>query len=135
MKQHDGSLVSRIIVSDHIASSIYPHPIILGTSYYKFAPASAEITDSLFVPGSDVNFFVLLDKDPRGDDNVRINTEPNGEGGTNLRIAHFPNDDFIGDPSEDVVVPLCDEEIFDDLNHYMIDCRGDIIWRYRGYHT
>jgi hypothetical protein len=133
MKQHDGSLVSRIIVSDHIASSIYPHPIILGTSYYKFAPASAEITDSLFVPGSDVNFFVLLDKDPRGDDNVRINTEPNGEGGTNLRIAHFPNDDFIGDPSEDVVVPLCDEEIFDDLNHYMIDCRGDIIWRYYTY--
>lgn len=135
MEQHDGSLVSRVVVFDHINAPIYPHPIILGTKYYKFAPTGVEITDSLFVPGSDVDFNVLMDKNPNGDDNLRINTEPNGEGGTNLRIAHFPNDDFIGDPSEDVVVPLCDEETFDYVNHFMIDCRGDIIWRYYTYIT
>jgi len=129
MKQHDGSFVCRLSVIDHINSGYYPPAVLLGTSFYKFAPTGAEITDSLFVPGDAFNRYYMLDKNPQGVGNLRVSTEPDGEGGTNLRIAHFPDDDFIGNISEDVVVSLC-EEVIHSFTQGMIDCRGDLIWTY-----
>ena len=132
MVQSDGDLVSSVKVYSHVPSGSNPGPAIwLGTVFYKLSPTSAEITDSLFAaPEMFPNLCYMLDRDPYGEGNVRINAEPDGEGGTNLHIAHFPDDDFIGNPSEDVVVPLCDEEILIFTNLYMIDCRGDIICKY-----
>ena len=131
MRQHDGSLVSRTIVSDHINSGIYPPAVLLGTVYHKFAPTGAEITDSLFVPADSLTgCYYMLHKDPRGEGNLRVSTEPDGEGGTNLRISHFPDDDFIGDPSEDMVVPLCDVEIHSYTRGFVDSDREELIWRY-----
>lgn len=131
MRQHDGSLVSRTIVSDHINSGIYPPAVLLGTVYYKFTPTGAEITDSLFVPADNLTSrYYMLHKDPLGEGNLRVCAEPDGEGGTNLRISHFPDDDFFGDPSEDMVVPLCDVEIHSYTRGFVDDDREELIWSY-----
>ena len=127
MYQHDGDIVSKVGVST---------PTTVATVFYKLSQTGAEITDTLFVPdGSYQGHYFLMAKNPDGEGNVRVNAEPNGEGGTNLRISHFPDNDFIGNPMEDIIVPLCDEEILDYPNLYMIDCRGDIIWKYHTYIT
>lgn len=131
MRQHDGSLVSRTIVWDHINSSSYPPAVVLGTAYYKFAPIGAEITDSLFVPADSLTSrYYMLHKDPRGEGNLRVSAESDGEGGTNLRISHFPDNDFISDSSEDIVVPLCDVEIHSYTRGFVDSEREEIFWRY-----
>ena len=117
MQQRDGDIVSKI-------SAGYDW------FFYKVSPNSMEITDSLYVyGGSLISHYGLSAKDPRGEGNLRVITEPDVEGGTNLRISRFTDDNLACDPSEDVVVPLCDREIFY-YSEGMIDCRGDIIWKY-----
>ena len=98
--------------------------------FYKVSPTSLEITDSLYVyTPSTLSFYGLSAKDPRGEGNLRIYSEHDGEGGTNLRISHFTDDDLACDPSQDIVVPLCDSEVFY-YSEGIIDCRGDLIWKY-----
>ena len=117
MQQRNGDIVSKTSAGQDLI-------------FYKVSPTSLEIIDSLYVYGpSIISSYGLSTKDPRGEGNIRVWSEPDGEGGTNLRISHFSDDDLLGDPSQDVVVPLCDREIYF-YSDGMIDCRGDLIWKY-----
>ena len=132
MQQHDGDLVTNLTVGIAGANPYYDPPTYLGNLLYKVSPHTLSFTDSLFVANT-LSPFYLFDKDPRGEGNVRVNIELDGEGGINLRIAHFTDDNLAIDPAQDVVVPLHDREICGSVGYeesYMIDCRGDLIVKY-----
>ena len=116
VRQRDGDCVSKTCANSNFI-------------FYKVSPSSLEITDSLSIPWDETDRYGMIAQDPRGEGNLYVTTEPNGEGGTNLRISHFTDDNLACDPSEDVVVSLCDREIYY-YSEGIIDCRGDLIWKY-----
>ena len=103
--------------------------MVEGNIFYKASPNELQYTDSLFVADTLPPYY-LFAKDPRGEGNLRVNIEPDGVGGTALRISHFPDDDFNVNPDDDIVVQLCDTATFDIFGHYMIDSRNDLILKY-----
>ena len=117
MRQRDG---------DYVSKSAIAYDVV----FYKVSPTSLEITDSLCIHHQDgMGWYDMIAQDPRGEGNLCVTTVPDDEGGVNLRISHFNDNSFVVDPSEDIVVPLCDREILY-YSEGMIDCRGDIIWKY-----
>ena len=124
-QQSDGNIVSNVLVGTLNGNN----PIVEGNIFYKASFDELQYTDSLFVADSLPPYY-LFAKDPGGTGNLRVNIEPDGYGGTALRISHFPDDDLNIDPAEDLVIHLCDTIAFDHFNSYMIDSRNDLIIKY-----
>ena len=127
MQQHNGDVVSNTFIGWDSGNNQQP-PIAVGNLVYKISPSSLEITDSLF--NHDTIAYYLFAKDPRGEGNLRINAEANGENGAILRISHFSDDDLNINPDEDVLVPLYDGPDFNFAESYFIDSNGDVIVKY-----
>ena len=127
MQQCDGDIVTHVL----IAHSENPHdyPQILGVYVLKLSPTTLQFTDSLFIADSIPPFF-LYARDPRGEGNIRANIEPDVEGNTQLRIAHFTDDDLQIDHQSDVVVPLCEGAAYDAASSYLLDSQGNLILKY-----
>ena len=123
-QQSDGNIVSNVLVGTLNGNN----PTVVGNIFYKASPDELQYTDSLFVADSLPPYY-LFAKDPNGG-NLRVNIEPDGNGGTALHISHFPDDDLNINPAEDLVVHLCDTIAFDYSNSYMIDSRNDLIIKY-----
>ena len=115
-QQSDGNIVSNVLVGTLNGNN----PTVVGNIFYKASPDELQYTDSLFVADCLPPYF-LFAKDPRGEGNLRVNIEPDGNGGTALHISHFPDDDLNINPAEDLVVHLCDTVAFDYFNSYMIN--------------
>ena len=130
MQQHDGDLVSNVLVA-HYDSVATPHVTRVGYIFYKVSPSSCQITDSLFQAfDPDTWSYYLYSPDPSGEGNLRVNIEPNGNGGTALRISHFSDDNLSINHAEDIVAPLYDDIATDYVESYMVDSQGDLIVKY-----
>ena len=130
MQQRDGNLTCNVLAGIPSGDNHTP-PTYLGNTFYKVSPFDLQFTDSLFVPVAEsVPYFYTLHKDPRGNGNLRVNIEPDDNGGTALRIAHFPDDNLVIHPEEDLVVHLHDDAAFDYIDSYVIDEHGDLIVEY-----
>ena len=130
MQQRDGNLTCNVLAGIPSGDNHTP-PTYLGNTFYKVSPFDLQFTDSLFVPVAEsVPYFYTLHKDPRGNGNLRVNIEPDGNGGSQLRIAHFDDDNLAFDPSDDVVVHLSDTPAQDYIDSYMVDSQGDLIVQY-----
>ena len=128
LQQRNGDLVANVMVSTPSGDNHIP-PIIAGLTFYKMSPTTLQITDTLFLADTTPAWY-LFAQDPRGEGNLRANIEPDGVGGTALRISHFPDDDLHINPEEDIVVRLCDTVAFDYIDSYMMDSQGDLILKY-----
>ena len=128
--QRTGELVSNIVVGTPSGSGSIP-PSIEGNVIYKINPYSLSITDTMFVADSWPPFFHYA-RNPRGEGNLRIDIESDGNGGTQLRIACFPDDGLDFSPGEDIVVPLCEGEAWVNsfYDSYLIDSQGNLILKY-----
>ena len=124
LQRPDGDIVSMLsYITDDVP------PVFLGNVFYRVSPTSVSITDTLFVPGGDENYCIVFEKDPDGEGYVKVEMERMEDGGFNVHIFRFSGDGFPVNPSEEVVVPVCDwHDCY--VNECMIDCRGDIIVRY-----
>ena len=129
LQQRNGDLVANVLMMSPSGDNNIP-PIIAGLCFYKVSPTSLQITDSLFVADTTPPAWYLFAQDPRGEGNLRVNIEPDGNGGTALRISHFSDDDLNTNPDDDVVAHLCDTIAFDYIDSYMIDSQGDLILKY-----
>ena len=125
MQQGDGDIVSNVLVATPNGND----PIIVGNIFYKVSPTELQYTDSVFVADSLPPWF-LFAKDPLGEGNLRVNIEPDGNGGTAVRICHFPDNDLQIDHEQDVLAPLYDSIAFDMIDSYMIDSQNDLILKY-----
>lgn len=128
LQQRNGDLVANVMVSTPSGNNQIP-PIIAGLTFYKVSPTTLQITDTLFVADSTPAWYLFV-QDPRGDGNLRVNIEPDGIGGTALRISHFPDDDLNINPDDDIVVHLCDTVAGDYIDSYMMDSQGDLVLKY-----
>ena len=126
MQQRNGDIITHVFMANR---DNYYNTQVLGVYVLKMSPSTLQVTDSLFLADT-VPPFYLYAQDPRGEGNIRANIEPNGEGNTQLRIAHFTDDDLHIDHEYDVVVPLCEGTAFDDAYSYMLDCQGNLIMKY-----
>ena len=126
LQQRDGDLVANVIIAN--GGGQVP-PTIIGNIFYKISPTTLQFTDSLLVPNATPAWY-LFAQDPRSVNNLRVNIEPDGNGGTALRISHFSDDDLNANHAEDVVVPLYDSIAFDFVDNYMIDSQGDLIVKF-----
>ena len=122
MQQSNGDVVSNVVVGTSDAQAI-------GNIFYKVSPQELQFTDSLFVADTFPPYY-LFAKDPRCGGNIRVNIEPDGNGGTALRISHFPDNDLSINSAEDLVVQLCDTVAFGYFGSYMIDSQNDLIIKY-----
>ena len=128
MQQRNGDLVANVLVAIPSGDNLVP-PTIVGNKFYKVSPSSLQFVDSLFVADSTPAWY-LFAQHPRCEGNLRVNTEADGNGGTALRISHFPDDNLAIDHDEDVVVPLLDTIAFDYPDSYMIDSQDDLLVKY-----
>jgi len=126
LQQRDGDLVANVIIAT--GGSQVP-PTIVGNIFYKISPTTLQFTDSLLVADTTPACY-LFAQDPRNEDNLRVNIEPDGNGGTALRISHFSDDDLNANHAEDVVSHLYDSIAYDYIDNYMIDSQGDLIVKF-----
>ena len=126
LQQRDGDLVADIMI---LIPAGQMDATILGSTFYKVSPSCLQFTDSLFVADSLPPCY-LFALDPRGEGNLRVNIELDGQGGTDLRISHFSDDDLHINHADDVVVPLSDTITIDCIDSYMIDSQGDLIVKF-----
>ena len=127
MQQRNGDIITHVFMANRD-----PHVYntqILGVYVIKMSPFTLQVTDSLFLADT-VPPCYLYARNPRGEGNIRANIEPDSEGNTQLRIAHFTDDDLRIDHEFDVVVPLCEGIALDDVFSYMLDCQGNLIMKY-----
>ena len=129
MQQSDGNLVANVLVSLPSGPGYGDPPIIVGNSFYKVSPTQVQIIDSLFLADSIPPFYTLL-KDPRGEGNLRVNIEPESNGGTALRISHFSDDNLQTNHTNDVVTHLNDNAVFCQPDFAIIDSQNDLIVKY-----
>ncbi len=129
LQQRDGDLVANVLLGIPSGDSHIP-PSIVGTVLYKVSSISLQITDSMFVADTTTPAWYMFAQDPRGEGNLRVNIEPDNNGGTALRISHFSDDDLNVNHDEDVVAPLYDGIAFDYLDSYMMDSQGDLILKF-----
>ena len=127
LQRPDGDIVSIVPYVNVTNDSLYD---FLGNVFYRVSPTSVAITDTLFVPGDNDRYCHVLAKDPDGEGYIKVETEQVEGGGTDMHILRFSGDGFPVTPSEEVVVPLCDGQVCG-VNGCMLDCRGDLIVRYR----
>ena len=126
MQQRNGDIITHVFMANRDDQS---NTQVLGVYVLKMSPTTLQVTDSLFLADT-VPPFYLYAQDPRGEGNIRANIEPDGEGNSQLRIAHFTDDDLHIDHDSDVVVPLCEGTALDDAFSYMLDCQGHLIMKY-----
>ena len=126
LQQRDGDLVANIIVA--IENTNNP-PTIVGNVFYKVSPTSVQFTDSLLVADTTPAWY-LFAQDPCGEGNLRVNIEPDDNGGTALRISRFSDDNLLIDHAEDVVAHLYDGVALGYVDSYMIDSQGDLIVKF-----
>ncbi|MBQ6305496.1 MAG: T9SS type A sorting domain-containing protein [Bacteroidales bacterium] len=126
MQQRNGDIITHVFMANRDDQS---NTQVLGVYVLKMSPTTLQVTDSLFLADT-VPPFYLYARDPRGEGNIRANIEPDGEGNSLLRIAHFTDDNLHIDHDSDVVVPLCEGTALDDAFSYMLDCQGHLIMKY-----
>ena len=118
----NGDFVTKTTVASPNADTIY------GNVFHKVSRTQLAVTDSLFVADG-IGAFHLLARNPIGDDNLRIFITNEDDNIAYLHIEHFTDDDLIGNPANNVVVPLC-HDFVDDCLENMIDSRNDLILTY-----
>ena len=116
MMQANGDVVSKTIRGDDIL-------------IHKVSTDPLEVVDSLCFPFPGTGLYGLLERDPRGQGNLYVVNEPDGMGGHNLRISRFTDGSLECDTTQDIVTHLCDHDLYY-YSEGIIDCRGDIIWKY-----
>ncbi|MBR5081679.1 MAG: T9SS type A sorting domain-containing protein [Bacteroidales bacterium] len=126
MQQRNGDIITHVFMANRDNQN---NTQVLGVYVLKMSPTTLQVTDSLFLADT-VPPFYLYARDPRGEGNIRANIEPDGEGNSQLRIAHFTDDNLHIDHDSDVVVPLCEGTALDDAFSYMLDCQGNLIMKY-----
>ena len=126
MQQRNGDIITHVFVANRDNQN---NTQVLGVYVLKMSPSTLQVTDSLFLADT-VPPCYLYAQDPRGEGNIRANIEPDGEGNTQLRIAHFSDNDLHIDHEADVVVPLCEGIASDDIFSYLLDCQGNLIMKY-----
>ena len=127
LQQRDGNFVACTVLGSVIEGS--NSLIVEGNLFYKVSPTNLQYIDSVFMVDTlppRYSFF----QDPRGEGNLRVNIEPDGNGGTALRISHFSDNDLSINHDEDVLTPLYDGPSYDYSNSYMMDSQGDLILKY-----
>ena len=129
LQQRNGELVANVLMMSPSGDNHIP-PIIEGLCFYKVSPTALQFTDSLFVADTTPPSWYLFAQDPRGEGNLRVNIEPDSNGGTALRISHFPDNDLRINPDEDVVAHLFDSAAGDYIDSYMIDSQYDLILKF-----
>ncbi len=129
MQQNDGDFVANVLVCNPSGPGFGDAPIIVGNVFYKVSPTDLQFSDSLFLADSLPPFYSFV-KDPRGVGNLRINIEPDGNGGSALRISHFTDNDLHIDHNDDVVAHLHDSEAFCQPDFAIIDSQNDLIVKY-----
>ena len=129
MQQRDGSIVANIILGS-VDGDKSVLSTLEGYLYYKVSPSGLQFFDSVLVTDALPSPYYLFAQDPRGEGNLRVNIEPDGNGGTALRISRFSDNDLYINHNEDVLAPLYDSTSFDYINSYMMDSQGDLILKY-----
>ncbi len=129
MQQSDGNLIANVLVALPSGPGFSDPPIIAGNTFFKVSPNNLQVIDSLFLADSNPPFYTFL-KDPRGQGNLRINIEPEDNGGTALRISRFSDDNLQINLDEDVVVHLYDSAVFNQPDDIVIDSQNDLIVKY-----
>ena len=125
MQQRDGNLITNVCVGISQDNNSIP----VGSIFYKVSPTNLQIIDSVFVADPWPACY-LFAQDPRGEGNIRANIEPDGNGGTALRISHFSDNDMTINHEEDAVTHLCDDTVYDVMDGHMMDSQGDLIMKY-----
>ena len=120
--QRNGEFVTKTLVASPNADTIY------GSVFHKVSRSPMAFIDSLLVSDG-IGYFYLVERNPLGDDNLRIHVENREDSVAYLVISHFTDDDLAGNPDEDIVVPLYDGYVFDSYEN-MIDSRNDLILTY-----
>ncbi len=128
LQQRNGDIVTDIVVA-HSNDPNGTDVQVLGDYVFRISPSTLQVTDTLFLADTMPPFY-LYARDPRGEGNIRANIEPDGEGNTQLRIAHFTDGDLRVDHELDVVVPLCEGEASGDIYSQFLDCQGNMIIKY-----
>ena len=120
--QRNGEFVTKTLVASPNADTIY------GSVFHKVSRSPMAFIDSLLVSDG-IGYFYLVERNPLGDDNLRIHVENREDSVAYLVISHFTDDNLAGNPDEDIVVPLYDGYAVDYIEN-MIDSRNDLILTY-----
>lgn len=130
MQQRNGEIITNLFIA--VDDPEHPHhPIYVGDIVHKMSPATLQFTDSLFIADSSHTSYYLYAQNPLGEGNIKANFEyDENRDSTYLRITHFSDNDLQIDNDNDIVTPLCEGEVFDYIDSYMVDCRGDLIMKY-----
>ncbi len=129
MQQKNGDVITDLRLARLGANPHHDPPVPVGHLIYKLSPTTLQFTDSLFMADSLPPIF-LFAKDPRGEGNIRTNIESDNEGNTQLRISRFTDEGLQTDPSEDVVVRLCEGDAIDYIYSSFVDSQGNLILKY-----
>ena len=123
IQQRDGDLIVNVLVGT------VRDAVVDGNIFYKVSPTGLQYVDSLFEANTQPPFYMFA-QDPRGEGNLRFNFEPEGNGGTALRISHFSDSDLNINHVDDVLVHLHDSTVYEYVDSYLIDSQGDLILKY-----
>ena len=127
MQQRDGNFILNSYIFQKTGSW---QTTPLGNTLYKISPTDLVITDTLFIADTNPISYVFLTQNPSSEDNIRASYEYREDcDSTFLRISRFQDDDLLGNPEEDVVMPMCDGFAYGNL-HSLVDCWGDMIMVY-----
>ena len=124
MQQRDGDHIKDVFIWGDQAT------VPLGRMCYKISPATLTVTDSLFVADT-VRHVTLLARDPRGEGNIRAVFEYHWDCDSSfVRISRFPDDDLHANPDEDVLVPVCEGDVWAGDFGSLVDRWGDLVMTY-----
>ena len=126
MRQQDDDFIINTYLYEDIGNYDY---IPLGYMFYKMSPIAHALTDSLFMADTTMAPACSFAPNPQGEGNIRTLLEYHGEcDSTFLRISHFPDNDLYINPSEDVVVPLCEGSFSSGTS--FVDSSDDLVIQY-----
>ena len=126
MRQQDDDFIVNTYLFEDIGNYDY---IPLGYMFYKMSPITLALTDSLFMADTTMTPACSFAPNPQGEGNIRTILEYHGEcDSTFLRISHFPDNDLYINPSEDVVVPLCEGSFSSGIS--FVDSSDDLVIQY-----
>ena len=129
MQQSNGDLVTNLSVYLPSGPGYGDPPVLVGNVFHKVSPFDVQITDTLFVADSVAPFYHFF-KNPVNGGNLCVNIEPDSNGGSALRIAHFSDDNLQINHDDDLVVHLHDSAAFDQPDDMIIDSQNDLIVKY-----
>ena len=124
MQQHDGDFILNAFVYEDAGNYM---SIPVGNMFYKISPSTYTIIDSLLMADTtQVSCFIT--RNPRGEGNIRVLFDYQEVcDSTFLRIGHFPDNDLYTNSEEDIVVPLCEGNVYGGA---FVDSKGDLILQY-----